>query len=322
MYGTRRFGRPDKGIPNRQSGLLSGRVRRDISKRVGFTLIELLVVISIIALLLAILVPTLQRVRKHTKSVVCKLNLKQWGTIWATSVEENDGFFPGSGPDDRPPEEWLNQPGGWGWGWGWRWGYLGGYGDREWYNTAGETRLCPMAVKPVNPTGGDDAVGGTFLAWGRFCTRDQWGSNLPCSWENSYGSYGINHNIYGWYWRDPERDLHSWRTPYVKSASNIPLHLDSSVPWGWWWKNAPEPPECDSIPTARVQGNNINPHCINRHDVGINGLFMDWSVRKIGLKELWTLKWHRQFDASNIWTKAGGVQPKDWPEWMRGFKDY
>jgi hypothetical protein len=22
------------------------------------------------------------------------------------------------------------------------------------------------------------------------------------------------------------------------------------------------------------------------------------------------------------WTKAGGVQPDDWPEWMRGFKDY
>lgn len=54
----------------------------------------------------------------------------------------------------------------------------------------------------------------------------------------------------------------------------------------------------------------------------MNGLFLDWSVRKVGLKELWTLKWYKEFDTANEWTRAGGVQPEDWPEWMRGFKDY
>ncbi|KPL23365.1 MAG: hypothetical protein AMJ75_06270 [Phycisphaerae bacterium SM1_79] len=62
--------------------------------------------------------------------------------------------------------------------------------------------------------------------------------------------------------------------------------------------------------------------CINRHNGYINGLFMDWTVRKIGLKELWTLNWHRGYDTSGPWTKAGLVQPSDWPEWMRRFKDY
>jgi prepilin-type processing-associated H-X9-DG protein len=62
--------------------------------------------------------------------------------------------------------------------------------------------------------------------------------------------------------------------------------------------------------------------CINRHDGGINMLFMDGSLRKVGLKELWTLKWHRQYNMANRWTRAGGVRPEDWPEWMRGFKDY
>ncbi len=100
--------------------------------------------------------------------------------------------------------------------------------------------------------------------------------------------------------------------------------MDSASPWGggWWGPTvAPEPPECDAVPTARVRDYR-NPHCINRHNGGINILLMDWSVRKVGLKELWALKWHKEFDTQNHWTKAGGVQPGDWPQWMRKFKDH
>jgi hypothetical protein len=49
---------------------------------------------------------------------------------------------------------------------------------------------------------------------------------------------------------------------------------------------------------------------------------MDGSVRKARLKELWSLKWDRQFDVPKSWVTAGGVQPQDWPEWMRKFKGY
>jgi len=49
---------------------------------------------------------------------------------------------------------------------------------------------------------------------------------------------------------------------------------------------------------------------------------MDWAARKIGLKELWMLNWHRSFNIQGPRTKAGGVRSSDWPEWMRKFKDY
>ncbi len=62
--------------------------------------------------------------------------------------------------------------------------------------------------------------------------------------------------------------------------------------------------------------------CINRHNGYTNALFLDWSVRKVGLKELWTLKWEADYDTAGRWTRAGGVRPEDWPEWMRNFKDY
>ena len=51
-------------------------------------------------------------------------------------------------------------------------------------------------------------------------------------------------------------------------------------------------------------------------------LFLDWTVRKVGLKELWKLKWHRKYNINGPWTRAGGVQPGDWPEWMKNVKDY
>ncbi len=45
-------------------------------KRKGFTLIELLVVVAIIALLVSILVPSLQQAREMAKRAVCATNLK------------------------------------------------------------------------------------------------------------------------------------------------------------------------------------------------------------------------------------------------------
>ena len=60
----------------------------------GFTLIELLVVISIIALLLSILMPSLQKAREQAKFVICKSNLHFYSLAGAMYLDDNNGAYP------------------------------------------------------------------------------------------------------------------------------------------------------------------------------------------------------------------------------------
>ena len=256
-----------------------------MSKKSAFTLVELLVVIAIIALLMSILMPALGRVRRQAKTVLCQSNLKQWGICFSMYVDDWDGYF---------MQGFIEKE------------YEGAYRDywmdalRSCYGDAGDIRLCPMATKPGSELGvglyGGGLSDSTFLAWGVF--TGAWSYAV----EGDYGSYGWNGFLgnppedFGIWGRYKAKGLDpNWRNAAVKGAATIPVLLGHQ--WvDCWPDHIDEPPLFSGQPWGSCS--QMGRFSVNRHNGYLNYVFLDWSVRKIGLKQSWRLKWHRLFDLS------------------------
>lgn len=190
--------------------------------------------------------------------------------------------------------------------------------SRRWQHTMGLLRygnsnkllFCPMATK-FSTAGGRHP----FAAYQAF--------SFGPDYYSGYGSYGVN----GWICNpSPQVKINSlglptsnnWRRVSIKGAENVPLFLDSM-----WIDSYPDrtnaPPPVDDYqwnwgepPIGEHE--QMSMFCINRHDEVVNSVLLDFSARKVGLKELWKLKWHRKCDTN--------APTPEWPDWMRRFKDY
>jgi len=287
-----------------------------MGKRRGFTLIELLVVIAIIALLMAILMPALGRAKKQAKAVVCLSNLRQWAIIFQMYTDDNEGKF--SGGEELPGTEefvehiWVL--------------YLQPYFETF------DVLLCPVTTQDW--CDGYGVRGGPLVAWDWRCRED---IGLPDEWYeyygDSYGSYGKNSWCSQWEHgacATGGQSCNYLNIQSVRQGNRTPLLLDEQ--WlGGFPTPGDMPPEYDGQTFWNGGGpGEMDRYCMNRHDGYVNGLFLDWSARKIGLKELWTLKWHRTFDINGPWTLAafGGSESAcatAWDErspWMKDFPEF
>ncbi len=258
----------------------------------GFTLVELLVVIAIIALLMAVLLPALNKARDQANTVKCASYLRQFGLMYEMYGQAHNESMPG----------------------GWNSGSMWMVDLMPYYQGVGDVRLCPKARKFLDRTGCSTASCTKTVesAWGRWGEPGFFGGTVPV-WAKKgiYGSYGINgwaHNppdigVTGTYnITDPVVRRRFWRTMLnVKHSADVPLMADAM------WDGT-EPTYDDAPPPALcVQNSNMSVFCMPRHNSRLNMLFMDKSVRKVGLRQLWSLNWHTEWKTMD----------QDWPQWMK-----
>jgi prepilin-type N-terminal cleavage/methylation domain-containing protein/prepilin-type processing-associated H-X9-DG protein len=266
-------------------------------KRHGFTLIELLVVIAIIALLMGILMPALNRVKEQARKVACQSNLRQWGIGAIGYAHENgDQINPGY---DLAYWVYELKP------------YMT-FGDEK-TRKKDDVSYCPSASKPRWMPDGSPGPGnglGSLSAWGKH------GGNGYLS--GMAGSYAFNAWVYNVTFRGEDEGHQlkkQWGTFLVKGAHEIPLIGDgynhTAYPEAW-----DNPPEFEV--GAEFVG--LGLFAVNRHNGTINMVFLDGGVRSVGLKELWTLPWHKEYKADYATRTSRG--PIKWPDWMKGFRDY
>ena len=267
----------------------------------AFTLIELLVVIAVIAVLMAILVPALRRAREQARMTNCLANMKHWGVFFQMRASDNDGtLYTG------------NSKGGW-------WINELDTKDLDWRQN--KTWFCPTATKPVQDKAGNKLpTFNIFNAWGIFMQGD----GRDYSPEGITGSYGIN----GYLLQRPRGTTYldsvvsakdGWGDfNAIQMAANVPLFLDALRFDLWPEEN--QAPATDEA--AAWSANDMGRTCINRHQGFVCASLADGSARKVGLKELYVLKWNKVFNTSGPFTVAGGVSAERWPEWIRSCPDY
>jgi len=242
-------------------------------KKRGFTLIELLVVVSVIALLMSIALPVLDRARKQAKDTLCLVRVRHWGLILKLYSDEYEGKF-------FSEEHFTTNV------------RLMELAKFE------EMRFCPLARRNMG-------------AGGRHPFAVSVGADT---------SYGVNLWI-GRPWSGGRTKDRCWLTTHVRRGHEIPMLMDSvynddcdPTPCHW-----DEPPRYDGEPPDGNY-NEMRRVCINRHNGAINCAFLDFSARRVGLKELWEVRWNRKW-----FTDPRGMpdyNPPVWPRWMWDFRDY
>jgi prepilin-type N-terminal cleavage/methylation domain-containing protein len=322
----------------------------------GFTLVELLVVISIIALLLALLMPALGKAREQAMSIVDRTRIRQWGIANTTYCSENNGRFEAGFYQKK----------------------VGSKTDSTESRTKGWTEVLYPYYKgnpeilncPKVPVKKFQDQYPTISKWKAFiddfsaATGDKldrtyvpWRGLYPeTKLYNISGSYGKNAQL-----SSPPNDADKSKNradvmmyhtlSQVKTAAQVPMFFDCFTGSG-------QSPDTyfyvtDEIKDGKINHSNGYPlpaaptvqgggvgsdseggsnlacrAALNRHgsknDGATNINFVDNSTRKVYLKEMWELRWHPAYDweRHRLAPAAGSNPPSGWPQWMKNFKKF
>jgi prepilin-type N-terminal cleavage/methylation domain-containing protein/prepilin-type processing-associated H-X9-DG protein len=226
-------------------------------RRRAFTLVELLVVIGIIAILVALLLPTLSSVRKQARSAQCLANLRTIQQAYAAYVSsENVSIFYNNIGSISGANRvlWL--------------------GELRHYGAISHARICPEA---------------TMISSGAGSVATSWTWNGSTSYPEDYssGSYAFN----GWLYTGMGSSANFIHVPANYSA-DFPLFCDSM--WVDAWPGPTDQPDPALNPQLGT-ASNMGRLCIDRHRHAVNVVYLDGHAVTTQLRDLWSIRWNVKY---------------------------
>jgi prepilin-type N-terminal cleavage/methylation domain-containing protein/prepilin-type processing-associated H-X9-DG protein len=199
-----------------------------MQRKRAFTLIELLVVVAIIALLIAILLPSLGKARDRANTTVCASNLRSWNSVMAVYQSSYDGF-------QLPCRMFAGSASNWGWYGASLTGPCMGMNIADssngTYSAAMSAKIIKMLVCPANvhPQGTDPLatpswVGGyTYnqtMGYGTTKEAD-WLAGTPAAWQGAGTNYPNG-------WMPVKRDLLPRQQLLMLDVRNLTCNINNN----------------------------------------------------------------------------------------------
>lgn len=237
----------------------------------GFTLLEMLVVIAVLALLLAILVPSVTRAISTAKAIQCRANLGTQAQAYFSLISDRDGMLLEYNEGGRGPAMT----------------YLQGYVEQA------SSLFCPLAPKVE----GRNGWGGREYAWQYRGTYSSYTFN---GWLHLRGTLdgGLGADIRNWSGSGVTFERHWGNTiDSVDVPSEVPLYSD-----GYWidtWPQVNQPVPTSGLESENRTGNHgkfLHRAVTDRHhDDWQNVSFVDGHTEQVAIADMGKLIWSPEY---------------------------